>query len=66
MYLENEKPVKWHDNRNSPRVIFLNVLLDSLFAKQLCHKAYHKVMSSIRSRFQKNRTAAKLEAGEPA
>lgn len=66
MYLQDERRVKWHDNRNSPRVVLLNGLLNCLFLKQLCHKAYYKVMSGIRNRLQRNRAAAKLEAGEPA
>lgn len=66
MYLQDERRVKWYDNRNSPRVVLLNGLLNCLFVKQLCHKAYYRMLNGIKNRLQKNRSAAKLEASEPA
>ena len=53
MYLKNEKPIRWSDKRNSPRVILLNGLLNVLLFKNLSVKALRKISKVITSRFQK-------------
>lgn len=57
MYLQNEKRMRWHNERNSAEVILLNGVLNCLLAKQLCLKAFWKTYSFIRSRFIPSKTA---------
>lgn len=66
MYLQNERRVKWRDNRNSPAVVLLNGLLNCLLLKQLCHKAYYKLLGSLKSSAPKNSAATRLETRETA
>lgn len=50
MYLNNEKKIKWHDERNNMQVILLNGLLNCLQAYHLCHKAYWRVVKMLHTK----------------
>jgi len=54
MYLHNERPIKWRDDRNHPRVILLNGILNCLLLKQLFQKAIGKAINIFRMRFHKS------------
>ena len=54
MYLNGEKAIRWIDQRNHPKVILLNGLLNCLLAKQLFVKAFRKAGGAIRQRMQKS------------
>jgi glycosyltransferase involved in cell wall biosynthesis len=43
MYLHNEKKMLWQDNRNHPRVLVLNGLLNCLLLRQYFYKAVAKI-----------------------
>jgi glycosyltransferase involved in cell wall biosynthesis len=47
MYVQNEKPIRWIDSRNHPKVIGLNLLLDGIRASHLFHKVYWKVRGLV-------------------
>jgi hypothetical protein len=52
MYMRNEYPILWRDNRRHPQVILLNLLLTLLQFKNLGLKATNKTLALLRSRFQ--------------
>ena len=58
MYLHNERKIKWNNNRGSRQVMLMNTLLNVLLAKHLVNKAYWKVRTIIRNRFQKQASQA--------
>lgn len=47
MYLQNEKPIRWVDDRSSIKVIMLNRLLDVFRFSHLFPKVYRKVKSTF-------------------
>ena len=47
MYLQNEKPIKWIDDRNSPKVIMLNRFLDMIKLAHLFPKMYWKLKGAF-------------------
>ena len=53
MYLSNEKPIRWIDNRNSPRVILLNGLLNCIQVKHIAEKVINRSKKIVASRLQK-------------
>ncbi len=53
MYLHNERRIKWHDQRNHPRVMLLNGLLNVLLFRQLAIKAYRKGAAAMGNYFNK-------------
>ena len=53
MYMQNEKPIKWIDNRKHPKVILLNALLSAIQFYNLFPRAYHKAKKMISSRLNK-------------
>ncbi|HEY0041379.1 MAG TPA: hypothetical protein VGB71_11980, partial [Flavisolibacter sp.] len=52
----NEKPMKWIDDRNHPRVLLLNGLLICLQVKQMTDKVISRTKSFFASRFRKPAT----------
>ncbi|MBC7873116.1 MAG: glycosyltransferase family 2 protein [Ferruginibacter sp.] len=56
MYLHDERPMRWRDERNAFPVILLNGLLNILLAKQLCLKAAQKMIQRGQALFQKEAT----------
>lgn len=56
MYLSNERPVKWIDDRNHPRVMLLNGLLNCLQAKQIADKVVGRTKSFLANRFRRPAT----------
>jgi glycosyltransferase involved in cell wall biosynthesis len=48
MYLQNEKPIKWIDDRGSIQVIMLNRLLDIIKTGHLFPKAYRKITKLLK------------------
>ncbi|HYE55802.1 MAG TPA: glycosyltransferase family 2 protein [Chitinophagaceae bacterium] len=48
MYLHNERRIKWRDERNHPKVLLLNGLLNILLLRQLAHKAYWRAVGVFR------------------
>lgn len=53
MYLANEKPIKWIDNRRHPKVILLNAKLDYLLLRQMLHKILDRTKQAIGKRLRK-------------
>ena len=53
MYMQGEKPIKWIDKRNSPKVIGLNMLLSVIQFYNLFPRAYHKIKKIISSKLNK-------------
>ena len=52
MYMRNEYPIRWRDNRRHPKVVLLNILLDLLHFKNLSIRVKDKTVSVLRSRLQ--------------
>jgi len=52
MYLHDEYPIRWRDNRRHPQVLLLNLLLNVLLIKNLVIRATGKALGLLRSRFQ--------------
>ncbi|MBC8035586.1 MAG: glycosyltransferase family 2 protein [Chitinophagaceae bacterium] len=48
MYLSGEKRLRWIDNRNHPKVLFLNMFLNVIQVKNLFPKALRKAINRIR------------------
>ena len=61
MYLNNERPIKWIDNRKDARVILLNGLLSGIQVKHMAEKVVRRVKGALLSKTQtpdtKNATA---------
>jgi glycosyltransferase involved in cell wall biosynthesis len=55
MYMQNERPIKWIDNRKHPKVIALNLLLSAIQFYNLFPKAWHKIKKVIISKLNKPR-----------
>lgn len=53
MYLQNERKIKWRDNRHHINVILLNGLLNCILLKQFFYKAFFKIFIALRSYFPK-------------
>ena len=58
MYLKNERPIKWEDNRNSLKVIMLNHLLTCIQVKNMVPKVISRVSKLLtgRSKVQSSAT----------
>jgi len=52
MYMRNEFPIRWRDNRRHPQVVLLNLLLNLLQFKNLGIRATNKTLGLLRTRFQ--------------
>lgn len=50
MYLAGEKPIRWIDARNHPKVILLNGLLNCIQLKHMAHKVWHRSKGFLRNR----------------
>ena len=61
MYMKNERPIKWIDDRNNIKVIGLNALLSLLQFKNLCKKAFNKGWKIIGSLFSSNTQSKDLK-----
>jgi len=48
MYLHNEKKILWRDQRNHPKVVLLNWLLNGLLLRHYAFKAWWKLVDSFR------------------
>lgn len=59
MYMRNERPIKWIDNRNSLKVKMLNGLLSSIQFINLFQRAYRKGTKILTSLFSGNKQPAK-------
>ena len=53
MYMRGERPIKWIDDRKSPKVIGLNLLLSTIQFYNLFPRAYHKIKKIIAAKFSK-------------
>ena len=53
MYMQNEKPIRWIDNRRHPKVIALNALLSTIQFYNLFPRAYHKAVKMISTKLNK-------------
>lgn len=53
MYLENERPVKWIDDRNHIKVILLNALLTCIGVKHIADKVVRRARNMVISRLRK-------------
>ena len=62
MYLQNEKPIRWIDNRNSLKVMLLNRLLDVIKTSNYFPKAYRKTKGLIQRKLLKG-SAVTVAAG---
>ena len=60
--MRGERPVKWIDNRNSIKVIGLNVLLSGLQFINLFKKAYRKAIKLAGNFFSSNTQPKDLNA----
>lgn len=62
MYMQNERPVKWIDNRNHIKVILLNGLLNGIQFVNLFRKAYRKALKVAGGFFGRNTQSENLKA----
>lgn len=53
MYMSGEKPIRWIDDRNHPKVILLNGLLNAMQVKQLADKVWSRSKKILFNRFAK-------------
>ena len=61
MYMKGERPIKWIDERSSPKVIGLNLLLSAIQFYNLFPRAYHKIKKIIAGKLNKQK-ASNLKA----
>ncbi|HEX8378667.1 MAG TPA: hypothetical protein VF602_12685, partial [Pedobacter sp.] len=57
MYLKNERPIKWIDNRNSMKVILLNHFLTCIQVKNMVPKVISRVSKLLSRRSEAQNSA---------
>lgn len=50
MYMRGERAIKWRDERNHPKVLLINTLLNILLLKQWGMKAYNRTIGKLLAR----------------